>query len=245
VRAASVVGADHRCEEPATARQDAYRLGRDRKGRYLLIAVADGMSAAKRSDLGATVAVRTAIDGLRGALDHGAQPGEIDFLELFKSVSQNIVGAAKHARRPPDDLLTALIVAVVPVGPAANDGARTVWLASVADVGAWLHRGDVWSHVAGELKDGLDRNALATFLPHYWSAVEVVQAELAAGSALAVVTDGVGDAFSDIPQGALWFAERWHRPPPLASFILDVDYEAAGQVDDRTAVVVWTPRVPR
>ena len=65
------------------------------------------------------------------------------------------------------------------------------------------------------------------------------------GSALAVLTDGVGDALTDIPHAASWFAERWQRPPSLASFLLDVDFDAAGQVDDRTAVVVWCLPAPR
>ena len=34
-------------------RQDAYRLGRDATGDYLVIAVADGASNSRRSDLGA------------------------------------------------------------------------------------------------------------------------------------------------------------------------------------------------
>ncbi len=42
VRAVSIVGPMHRCEAPGRRRQDSYQLGRDRSGRYLIIAVADG-----------------------------------------------------------------------------------------------------------------------------------------------------------------------------------------------------------
>ena len=44
VRAASMVGAGHRCQEPADPRQDAYALGRTPDGQFLIIAVADGVS---------------------------------------------------------------------------------------------------------------------------------------------------------------------------------------------------------
>ncbi|WP_328618431.1 protein phosphatase 2C domain-containing protein [Amycolatopsis sp. NBC_00355] len=241
IRAASVVGADHRCTPAATARQDAYRLGRDAAGRYLLVAVADGVSEATRSDIGATVAARASVDLLRRQLDDGVSPAEIDFRELFKTVAQHIVGAASQVQAEPQELLTALIVAIVPTAPEDLRGGRTVRLASVADVSAWRHEETTWRQLAGEVKSGLDRNSLRTFLPHYWDAVVVREVVLPAGSALAFMTDGVGDALADIAGGAEWFAVRWRQPPALASFLLDTDYEAVGQVDDRTAVVVWSP----
>ncbi|WP_447009461.1 protein phosphatase 2C domain-containing protein [Saccharothrix hoggarensis] len=239
VRAASVVGPDHRCTEPATARQDAYRLGRDAAGRHLVVAVADGMSAAARSDIGATVAVRAAVDLVRRQLDAGRHPEELDFVDLFTTVAKHVVGAATQLGCEPDEVLTALIVAVVPTGPTGPGGERRVRLASLADVSAWLRHGSRWVRQAGAEKHGLDRNALDAFLPHHARSVVVESADVPPGGVLAVLTDGVGDVISDSTAGARWFAERWRRPPNLASFLLDVNFEGPGQLDDRTAVVVW------
>ncbi|MEV6495002.1 protein phosphatase 2C domain-containing protein, partial [Actinoplanes sp. NPDC051633] len=72
VRAASVVGPGHRCTEPVVARQDAYQLGRDRASRFLVVAVADGISASRHADRGATVAAQRSVDALAGRLDQAA-----------------------------------------------------------------------------------------------------------------------------------------------------------------------------
>lgn len=54
IRAASVVGPGHRCGQPAEPRQDSYRIGRSPDSRYAIVAVADGLSSAAWSDVGAT-----------------------------------------------------------------------------------------------------------------------------------------------------------------------------------------------
>jgi hypothetical protein len=85
----------------------------------------------------------------------------------------------------------------------------------------------------------MDRNQVRYFLPHYPKQVRVVRRTLPRGATVTVVTDGIGDAFTDIPGGGRWFAERWRSPMPLESYLLDVGYHASGQLDDRTAVTVW------
>jgi hypothetical protein len=239
VRAASVVGSAHRRERPATTRQDAYRLGRDRADQHLLIAVADGVSAASRSDLGANVAVRAAVDQLREELDAGAGPGELDFEKVFRAASKHVVGAAKQTGVDPQELLTALIVAVVPARGGNAHGDRLVRIASVGDVSAWVHEGATWQQVAGDVKTGLDLNQLDSFLPHLWNCFVATVVELRGDSALALMTDGVGDVLTGLGGAAGFFARRWRRPPSLTTFLGDVDCEAAGEVDDRTAVVAW------
>jgi hypothetical protein len=239
VRAASVVGPDHRCAEPAMARQDAYRLGRDSAGRHLIIAVADGLSSAARSDIGATIAVRAAVDLIRRELDAGLRPEQLDMVALFSTVAKHVAGGAKQLGCSPADVLTALAVAIVPSGATGPSGVRLVLLASLADVSTWVRTDPSWTRLGGADKHGLDRNSLDAFLPHHADKVDVRLLDLPPNSTLAVVTDGVGDAFTDVAGGAQWFAQRWRRPPPLASFLLDVNYEAPSQLDDRTAIVVW------
>ncbi|MBV9161745.1 MAG: protein phosphatase 2C domain-containing protein [Pseudonocardiales bacterium] len=239
VRAVSLIGASHRCEEPATARQDTYRLGRDAAGRYLVVAVADGLSEGRRSDLGATVAARCAVDMVRKELDRGAAP-DIQWLEVFRLAASTVASAAKQSELSPKEVCTALIVAIVPAEPDNRDGGRRVWFASLADVSAWQRSEAGWRMLAGDPKeDVLDRNAVHHFLPCHPDKVTVVYQDVPQGATITIVSDGVGDALADVPGASKWFARRWRTPPPLASFLLDVAYEARGQLDDRTAVTVW------
>ena len=88
-------------------------------------------------------------------------------------------------------------------------------------------------------------NRLSTALPFHANSAHGSTFDLPPGATVAVVSDGIGDAFSDVENAQTWFAGRWQEPPPLASFILDVGYEARGCGDDRTAVVVWCGHAAR
>ncbi|MFL6140469.1 MAG: protein phosphatase 2C domain-containing protein [Labedaea sp.] len=240
VRAASIVGPGHRCEDPAVARQDSYRLGRDKAGRYLIVAVADGMSDSRRSDLGAMVASRCAVDTVRGAINHGIPPDENMLHNAFRRSAAAMVTAARNSELTTNDVRCALIVAIVPAFPESRFGNRAAWFASLADVSAWVHAGTSWAQVAGDRKtDDMDRNLVRHFLPHQPDAVSICRQMLPADATITVVTDGVGDAFTDVAGADAWFADRWRAPVPLESFLLDVGYHASGQLDDRTAVTVW------
>ncbi len=240
VRAVSIVGAGHRCEELATPRQDSYQLGRDRAGRYLIIGVADGMSDSPRSDLGARVAARCAVDSLRTHLDGGADPTAEAMKEAFSASAGAMVAVAKNAGLPDMDVRCALIVAVIPAAPDAASSGRHAWFATLADVSAWLRQSNGWEQLAGDQKNGgLDSNVLRNFLPYHPERAVAVSRYLEPGATVAVVTDGVGDAFTDVPHAAQFFAQRWETPVPLESFLLDVGFHARGQIDDRTSVTVW------
>jgi hypothetical protein len=240
VRAVSIVGPGHRCEEPALPRQDSYRLGRDRAGRYLIIAVADGMSDSRRSDLGATVAARCAVDTLREYFDRGDDPTPQVMNKVFRAVSGAMVAAAKNEGLSEMDIRCALIVAVIPSDSNGPSLGRRAWFASLADVSAWLRHGDGWRRLAGDEKnDNLDRNILHDFLPYHPDRAVTTFYDLEPGATVAIMTDGVGDAFTDIPGAARWFAQRWEKPVTLESFLLDVGFQARGQLDDRTSVTVW------
>jgi hypothetical protein len=240
VRAVSIVGPGHRCEEPAMPRQDSYRLGRDRAGRYLIIAVADGMSDSRRSDLGATVASRCAVNTLRAHLDGGEGPTADAMKEAFRIAAGAMVAAANNEGLSEMDVRCALIIAVIPAAPNTPSSGRRAWFATLADVSAWLRHSDGWYQLAGDQKNnGLDRNTLRNFLPYHPDRVVTVSCNLEPGATVAVVTDGIGDAFTEVPRAAQWFAQRWETPVPLESFLLDVGFQARGQLDDRTSVTVW------
>ncbi|MGH3695160.1 MAG: protein phosphatase 2C domain-containing protein [Pseudonocardiaceae bacterium] len=239
VRAASIVGPGHRCEEPATPRQDSYRLGRDRAGRYLIIAVADGMSDSRRSDLGAAVAVRCAVDTLRTYLDSGADPTADVMTKAFRTCAGAMVAAARSAGLSEMDVRCALIIAIIPTAPDASHR-RRAWFTTLADVSAWLRVRDSWRQLAGDQKnDGLDGNILHNFLPYHPDQAVTVCHNLEPGATVTVVTDGVGDALTFLPDAAHWFARHWESPVTLESFLLGVGFHARGQLDDRTSVTVW------
>jgi hypothetical protein len=237
VRAASVVGAGHRCHPPAVARQDSYRIARDAAGEHLIIAVADGMSDSARAELGASVAAASAVGLIRRRLDRGATVADLPARELFRDVASAIHNQARERALGPQDVRTTLTVAVIPVEPVG--GRRTAWFGHLADTTVWVQRGPGWALLTGSGKDTYNGSALRTFLPYHPDAAVGRTVVLDAGAVIAVLTDGVADSFDEIDGAAEWFAQRWREPPPLASFILDVDFEARAQHDDRTAVVVW------
>jgi hypothetical protein len=92
------------------------------------------------------------------------------------------------------------------------------------------------------VKDSYNGSSLSAFLPHTPEAAAERTFPFGDGDTVAVLSDGVADAFSEVSGADAWFADRWRRPPPLASFLLDVDFDARQQLDDRTAVVVWAGR---
>ena len=94
VRAASVVGAGHRCQEPAVARQDAYALGRTADGEYLVVAIANGVSQSGHADLAARVAVNAAVRELTELVEK-AGPQAIDATELYLKVAGEMIGTGR------------------------------------------------------------------------------------------------------------------------------------------------------
>lgn len=239
VRAASVVGPSHRCAAPADPRQDAYALLQAASGRYLVIAVADGVSSSKRSELGARVAVTAAVRILVSALDATRQPERIDAVSLFQRVAGEMYGTAQHRQVDPNQVACLLVVAVVPTVP-ERDGSRRVWTAQVGDVSVWTCGRNGLSRRTGVSKGGLDYNSVSEVLPAHAEAATVETLVLREGDGLAVMTDGLGDVLENVHGASRFYASRWARPPAPVAFLADLMADANGQLDDRTAVVVWT-----
>ncbi len=237
LRAASIVGPGHRCETGAP-RQDAYRLATDESGRYLIVAIADGMADSSHSHVGASVATTAIVQYLRPLLGKNPpDPGPPT--EWFIAGARQMIAAAAQRNLDPDAVRAAALVVIVEIFPDA-DLRRQVWMASIADVSAWHLRNRSWCQVAGDPKTGMDASRLTHFLPYHPREVRSSRLMLGANDVLALTTDGIGDVLAGGPIAA-WFAERWATPPHISDFIDIVGFEAKGELDDRTAVVLWCP----
>lgn len=236
VRAASIVGPGHRCEVPVEPRQDAYRIAVDQGHRHLVVAVADGMSDSPHSHLGASVATGALIRHLWAEAAGG--PDDARAREWFVSAARQMAGAAHQRGVGPEAVRAAVLAAAVDLDAAA-DGTRWVRVWSIADVSAWIRAESSWRQVAGDVRSGYGRSELKEFLPHHPHPAGT-SFRLAPGAVLTLATDGIGDALGHPDLGA-WFAGRWARPPHISDFVDDVGFEARGEQDDRTAVVVWCP----
>jgi len=205
----------------------------------LLIAVADGVSASPRAEIGAQIAAAQGIALLRRHLDAGLSLPDLRTAELYEEIAQAMLAGARARKLTPADICSTLALLVV---PAQGEGIspRKAWAAQIADTTVWRKEAaGEWVQLSGKAKASFDGNALPAVLPYHPDQATSRVLELPAAAALAVFTDGVSDALDEVEGACGWFSQRWATPPPLASFLLDIDFEAKGQHDDRTAVVIW------
>jgi hypothetical protein len=254
VRCASVRGAAHRFRgEP---RQDEFAVVPHDSG-ALVAVVADGLSAAPMSHLGATMACRTVVEYLLRALD--ADPdADVDWPDLLRCAGWSLVEYA--ARQPPPGpggartagpaepdpraaeraLATTVIVALVRPRP---PGRATAALARVGDSAAWVLGGGEWRPVfppspyAEVLPDGV------AALPRVPPDVAPVEVELGDGDVLLLGTDGFADpltdALADGGAAGKLFAEALAGPPPMLRLAWLLDFDGETYDDDRTLLGVW------
>jgi hypothetical protein len=149
VRAASIVGPGHRCDDPADPRQDAYRIARDEQGHWFIAAVADGVSSSSHAEVGAQVAVDATVDLLYQEL---RDPPQINAGRLFNQVSGTVAHAASKRGLKPADVCTALTTLITRARGNDPSGQRRATLFWVGDVSAWLLRQGRWALVAGDAR---------------------------------------------------------------------------------------------
>ncbi|MFZ3572085.1 protein phosphatase 2C domain-containing protein [Streptomyces sp. BH097] len=242
LRAASVIGPGHRCAQPAEPRQDSYRIGRSRDSRHAIVAVADGLSSAARSDAGATTASSQAVTLLRERLETVGFDG-LDVKELYGRIADAVAAQATGRGVDTSHLATVLITAVL-AEPDTNGVARA-WVGWLGDSSAWTldPRDALWRFSGGEAKDraaAVVSNEVAGRLPDTPQLARDDYVTLAPGAALGLVTDGIGDAWADRAGNINeYFANAWRSPVPATRFTADVGFDAPQCLDDRTAVVIW------
>ena len=254
VRCAAVRGAAHRAL--GVPRQDECAVVLHPGTGAVIAVIADGVSNADLSHLGATVVCRTVVDYLLQVLDAGK---EVDWLDLMRCAGWSLVEyAARQVAAPPEpsgqpasgepvldaqraERLLATTVVIALVWPDGRGGARA-WLVRVGDSTGWLLRAGEWTPLFASLsgpEDELLPDGVSA-LPRVPGELTPVTAELAGGDVLVLATDGFADPLGD-GTGELGglFAAELATPPPMPKLAWLLDFTAGTHDDDRTVLALW------
>jgi serine/threonine protein phosphatase PrpC len=242
IRGGAVRGYAHRYY--GAPRQDDFAIYSKPEANRLIVAVADGVSAAKESHLGATTAVRYATQWL-ASVDERA---EIDWQLLIESTAWQLIEQAAailgletaDAARAERILATTLVCAVVDAQP---DGVLHARVAAIGDSGAWVLNRAGYHRVEGgksEIEGGLSSSAVSG-LPRVPAAIDVAEVMVTPDSVLLLGTDGFGDPLGDGSGevGNLFKATLLGRLPTITEFGHVLDFSRDQFDDDRALVAVW------
>jgi Protein phosphatase 2C len=239
VRAASVRGLYKRYT--GGPRQDDVCLRLHGESGTLIAAVADGVSGASRSDVGAALAVRYATAAVARQLDDGRE--SIDWGEAFEQAAWALVEEHRRAcgdagagvEEASTSLATTLLVAAV--------RGSDVEVAAVGDSPAFLLKDKVYDPVVAEPErfDGLVGGGVDA-LPRSAGTALASWCSLDPGSVLLLCTDGLAMplAGGGGEVGAT-LARELARPPDVIDFARLLDFSRSTYDDDRSLIAVWGP----
>ena len=242
VRAASIRGLHKRYV--GGPRQDDLCLRLHDASGTLIAAVADGVSGASRSDLGAALAVRYATAAVARHLDAHGDASGLDWVNVFEQAAWALV--SEERRAGPEEtgsLATTLLVATVSV---EEDGAVAVQVAAVGDSPAFRLHSRHYDPIVGQPvhEDELIGGGVQA-LPRDAGAVVAGECALEPRDALLLCTDGLalplGDGTGELGRA---FARELATPPDVVDFARLLDFSRSTYDDDRTLVAVWAPRDP-
>ncbi len=246
VRAASVRGLAKRWS--GGPRQDDICVGRHESTRTLVAAVADGVSGASRSELGAALAVRQSVAAMCRQLDAG---GAIDWTDVFGQAAWTLVEEHRRAggsstagvEEAAATLSTTLLLAAI---GAPVDGASEVRLAAVGDSPAFLLSRRRFRPLLAEPErlDGLIGGGVQA-LPRAVRGVASASCVLDGDGVLLLATDGLSLplAGGEGEVGAV-FARELRQPPQILDFARLLDFSRNTYDDDRSLIAVWSGGAP-
>jgi serine/threonine protein phosphatase PrpC len=237
VRAASVRGLYKRYT--GGPRQDDICLRLHADSGTLIAAVADGVSAAARSDLGAALAVRYATAAVARQLDDGCE--SVDWGPVFEQAAWALVEEHRRASglgdAGVDDASGALATTLLVSTVRGSD----VEVAAVGDSPALLLKDKGYDALVGEQAslDGLVGGGVDA-LPRSATASQVARCSLDGGGVLLLCTDGLAMplAGGDGEVGAT-LARELARPPDIIDFARLLDFSRSTYDDDRSLIAVW------
>jgi serine/threonine protein phosphatase PrpC len=234
VRGASVRGLQKRFA--GGPRQDDMCLGSHVPTRTVIAAVADGVSGASRSELGAALAVRYAAAAVARQLDDG----EIDWAGVFEQAAWALVSEGRRVGADPASFATTLLAATV---SAAKRDEVAVQVAAVGDSPAFRLQGRRYDPIVDSppSEDGLIGGSVAA-LPGAAREVVTRTCTLGQGDALLLCTDGIALPLAG-GEGELGrtLARELATPPDIVDFARLLDFSQSTYDDDRTLIAVWEP----
>lgn len=244
VRAASIRGYVHRYR--GTPRQDDMAVSVHRPSGAVVFAVADGVSSARHSHIGASAACRASVNAIVEKLDEGA--ARVDWQGLVEQAAwqviaqaRTVLGADTDTETAEREFATTLVAGLV--RPAA-DGVEASMI-HVGDSSAWILRGDQYQCLLDSKysPDAEVVSSATTALPRT-PRVTPRGGRLAPGEVLLLGTDGFGDPLGDgAGEVGRHFAGALRRPSDPLRFARDLDFSRENFDDDRTLIALW-PRSP-
>ncbi len=247
VRGVSQRGHLHRYN--GAPRQDDFAVHHLPDGRVIVL-VADGVSGAPQSHIGASTATKQAAEWLHTNIRDDLN--DVDWLALIKSTAWALTERAQSLLRleAPDpvraeeQLATTLVCAIVE--PVAAHTLRA-HLVTVGDSAAWLLSGGHFIDLLGGKAVTASGIASSTVvgLPRVPTELTPIAVDVAYDDVLLIATDGIGDPLGT-GQGGVGnlFREVLTKPSPpsLIEFAHAVDFSRETFDDDRTLVAVWPRR---
>jgi hypothetical protein len=248
VRLASVRGYAHRYS--GAPRQDAVAAACDPSSGVVALAVADGVSSAPQSHVGAAVACQTAIDTMLRQLAVGR--GTVDWAAVMHAAAAGLTTQARgflRQRQPSPEAVENLLATTLVAGyiaPTAQGLAAS--LVQIGDSGGWMLEDGHYRSVL-EQKNQPHAEVISsavTPLPRIPARIMPVSVELLPGAILLIGTDGFGDPLGDgSGKVGQLFTKYLKAPPPPAAFAHILDFSRETFDDDRTLIAIWPgPEVP-
>lgn len=232
-------------------RQDAFGRLLSADGRWLIVAVADGVSSGDYSHIAADIVCEQGCRLVsRQLLERDA--AELDWTVVLRCLSDEMVdrAAGEFGLAEPtlaqvaERLAATALFALVRVEPTGT-GDRPVHVMALGDTSAWLLRPDsrpAWEPLHEVKNAGSVVASAATMalpgLPR--RPVPPVATTLRAGEVLVLMSDGVGDPLGrgtgDVGEV---LADAWRQPPDPFAFTAQVGFQRRSYDDDRTVVAIW------
>jgi serine/threonine protein phosphatase PrpC len=241
VRAASVRGLGKRYT--GGPRQDDICLRLHSDSETLIAAVADGVSGASRSDLGAALAVRYATAAVARQLDDGCD--SVDWGLVFEQAAWALVEEHRRGSRDVSagvDDAAGLFATTLLVAAVRGSDAQ---VAAVGDSPALVLAGKEYDALVGmpASSDGLIGGGVES-LPRFGgaAAIQASRCRLEWGSVLLLCTDGLALPLADgRGEVGATLARELARPPDVVDFARLLDFSRSTYDDDRSLIAVWGP----